>query len=56
MRYYKCYSINLLRFIRVHGIKPISSGINSKTQRRFWIFVLDDELSRILTIWSNNKK
>jgi hypothetical protein len=52
--YYKCFSINQLRFIKIHGIKPVSKGIhpNGKT---FWVFDMNDELSAVLTTWTKNK-
>lgn len=54
MKYYKLFSINMLRFIKAHGIRPVSKGLhpNGKT---FWIFEITDELSKVLTTWTNNK-
>lgn len=54
-RYYKCYSYPLKNFIEAHGIYPISSGVNPRTNKVFNLFVMTDELSRILHNWSNNK-
>ena len=54
--YFKCYSYNLKNFIEAHGIYPISSGVNPKTNKVFHLFTMTDELSRILHNWSNNKK
>lgn len=53
-RYFKLYSIPLLRFIKAHGMKPLSKGVNKVTGKTFWLFEMDDELSRVLTIWTNN--
>ena len=53
--YFKCYSYNLKNFIEAHGIYPISSGVNGRTNKVFHLFVMTNELSHILTNWSNNK-
>lgn len=53
--YYKCYSWKLKRFIQAHGVYPISSGVNGKTNKVYHLFVVSDELSEILTNWSKNK-
>lgn len=54
MKYYKLFSINLLRFIKAHGIRPVSKGVheNGKT---YWIFEVTPELSKVLTTWTENK-
>lgn len=56
MTYYKLWSINLLRFIKAHGIRPISKGIHPNTNRQFWVFEVTEELSAVLQAWTNNKK
>lgn len=53
--YYKCYSFNLKRFIEAHGVYAVSQGVHPRTDKIYHIFILDDELSRILTAWSNNR-
>ncbi|WP_404354612.1 hypothetical protein [Exiguobacterium aurantiacum] len=55
IEYYRCFSINMLRFIRAHGIEPVSKGVHPVTARTFWLFEMDAELSRILKTWSKNK-
>lgn len=54
-QYYKCFSINLLRFIKVHGIRPVSKGVHPNG-KSFWIFEMNEELSKVLTTWTENKK
>lgn len=54
--FFSCYSINLLRFLKANGLVPMSKGVNKTTSRTFWVFVMTDELSNLLTIWSNSKK
>lgn len=53
--WYKCYSFNLRKFIETHGIYPVSSGINPTTDKIYYIYKIDPELSRILTNWTNNR-
>lgn len=55
-KYYKCYSYRLKNFIQAHGIYPISSGVNPKTDKVYHLFVISEELSNILTNWSAHKK
>ena len=53
--YYTLYSVNLLRFLKAHGIKPISKG-KHENGKNFWVFEIDEFLSYCLSQWSNNKK
>lgn len=46
----------MLRFIKAHSIKPVSKGINPNTGKTFWVFEMTEELSQVLTTWTNNKK
>jgi hypothetical protein len=52
MKFYKCYSINLLRFIKSHNIRYMSKFINKTTTKTAWIFELTPELETILTRWT----
>lgn len=53
--WYKCFSINQLRFIKIHGIKAVSKGVHSNG-KTFWIFEMTDELSDVLTRWTEERK
>lgn len=53
--YYKCYSWRLKNFISAHNVYPISSGVHPVTNKVFHIYEMTDELSKILTNWSNNR-
>lgn len=55
MRFYQCYSINMLRFIKAHNIKHISKFINKDTGKTAWVFEITDELDKVLTKWSTMK-
>lgn len=57
VRKYTCGSPNLCRFLEKHGLKPSYSYQLSKEKnnRTMWVFIMTDELSALLTEWSNNK-
>ncbi len=54
-KFYKCYSINLHRFIKANGVKPLSKGVNERTGKTYWFYRLE-EVKYLLIIWSQNKK
>lgn len=53
--YYKCFSLNLKRFIEAHNIKEISQGVHPVTKRKYFIYELNQELSHVLTDWTLRK-
>lgn len=55
-QFYKCFSYNLKRFIEIHGIKALSSGVHPTTHKKYFVYEVDEELSRVLTIWTQNKQ
>lgn len=55
IEWYKCYSHNLKNFISVHNIYPVSSGVHPRTNKVYHVYELTDELSEVLTAWSNSK-
>lgn len=54
---YICGSPNLCKFIEQNGIKPVYSYQLSKERnnRTMWVFIMNDELSKLLTQWTNNR-
>lgn len=54
-KYFSCYSPNLKKYLEGNGFEIINSFINFKTEKICWIFEKTDELSKFLTIWTNNK-
>lgn len=54
VEYYKNFSINQLRFIKAHGIRPVSKGTH-ENGKSFWIFEMTPELSEVLKRWTENK-
>lgn len=55
VEYFKCYSVNLHRFLRVNDMAPLSRGVNKVTGKTYWVYQVDGRLSELLTIWSDNK-
>ena len=43
------------RFIKAHGIHPMSKSIHQDTGKTYWIYEMTNELSTILNQWSANK-
>jgi hypothetical protein len=56
MKFFNCYSINLLRFIKTHNVRYLSKFVNKNTNKTAWIFELNDELANILTTWTEISK
>jgi len=55
---YKCFSPNLASFLADNDILPVYKYIhnsNTGNKKYVWIYVLCNELSELLTNWSNNK-
>lgn len=53
--YYKLFSFALLKFLYAHGINPISNGTH-ENGKPYWIFIMDDELSRVLKAYTSYKE
>ena len=52
---YSCGSPNLKDFLIKNNVHPIYKYTHNKSNKTTWIFVECDELSALLTQWSNNK-
>lgn len=54
---YTCGSPNLNRFLEQHGVKSVYSYQlgEDRNHKTMWVFIMTDELSKLLTEWSNNK-
>ena len=51
---YPCFSPNLRKFLEEHGVVPIKTAVH-ENNKTIWFFVVNDEVSKLLTEWSNNK-
>ena len=54
---YTCGSPNLCKFLENHGLKAVYTYQLSKEKKNktMWVFIMTQELSNLLTEWSNNK-
>jgi hypothetical protein len=51
---YPCFSPNLRKFLEEHGIAPVKT-VTHENQKTIWMFIVTDEVSALLTEWTNNK-
>ena len=52
MNYFKCYSLNLKRFMSANGVKFLSSGWNDETHRLFFIYLRDERFNELLACYN----
>jgi hypothetical protein len=52
---YRCFSIPLMKFIKEQGIEPQFKAVHPVSRKLFWAFLLNDDLSVVLTKWTRNK-
>ncbi|PEJ32284.1 hypothetical protein CN689_14235 [Peribacillus butanolivorans] len=55
VQYYRSFSINQHRFIKACGEKYLYKKVHPKTLRTYWVYQVTEELSKLLTIWSEKK-
>lgn len=53
--YFYCYSFQLKRFIRDHGIKWVDRGTNNNNGRPYWMFEQTTALGRIIEEYKRNQ-
>lgn len=51
--FYKCYSFPLRDFISAHNIYYMSTGVHPRTDKVFYVYEMTEELSKVLTAWSD---
>lgn len=52
---YYCGSPKLKDFLVNNGISPIYHFKHDRSQRQIWVFLQCDDLSKLLTEWTNNR-
>ena len=50
-----CYSLNLMLFLREHGIRYEVEAVHKLTNAPLWVYIRDDKLKKILNEWNINK-
>ena len=52
-----CYSPKLKKFLGAKKqIRYLHQGINTSTNKSFWVYIRTEELGAALTEWTNTKK
>ncbi len=51
---YPCFSPNLRKFLEEHNIAPVKTATH-ENKKTIWFFIVTDEVSKLLTEWTNNK-
>lgn len=54
--FFYCYSLQLLRFLKLQGISYIYKSKHKKTGNTFWVFNRDAALDKSLEAWESYKK
>ncbi|MEE1072502.1 MAG: hypothetical protein U0L26_08970 [Cellulosilyticum sp.] len=52
---FRCYSYPLKNFLLENGLEYLDVGKDHKTDKTYWIFVDDEDLTNKLKEWSNRK-
>lgn len=50
-----CYSNRLQLFLKIFGVNYLSEGVNSKNNKKYFIYKKTDKLKKILGEWDNLK-
>lgn len=52
---FKCFSVPLMKFLLGKGFRYELIAIDPSSNKKFWLFTQNEDLSNALTEWSNNK-
>ncbi|WP_297136153.1 hypothetical protein [Terrisporobacter sp.] len=52
---YCCYSLNLRNYLTKHGVRYELCANNPNNNNRFWVYIKNEELSKLLNEWSANQ-
>ena len=50
---YCCYSIGLRNYLRDNGVEYKLCALNPNSQKRFWVYIKDENLDALLCKWSS---
>lgn len=53
---YCCYSLNLRKYLYDNGVEYELAAKNPNSDGLFWVYVKTEELDRLLSEWSANKR
>ena len=52
---YCCYSLNLRNILYQNGVRYELAAKNPNSGNLFWIYIKDEQLDKLLTLWTANK-
>lgn len=50
-KFFYCYSLNLLRYLKENDMKPIDRDIHPTSKKTMWIFLINNRLDYLLQQW-----
>ena len=51
---YRCYSVSLMQFLSINGVRYILIAKDIKSNRQFWAYVKTEKFNHLLTQWIEN--
>lgn len=51
-KYYDCFSIGQMKYIRENGIEPFRVRMHHTTKNTIWVFEMNEELGELLNEWT----
>lgn len=55
IKYYNCFSIGQMKYLRENGMEPIRASIHHSTKNTKWVFLMNENLSMLLKEWTSRK-
>jgi hypothetical protein len=53
---FPCKSLNLMRFLKEHGLQSELKYTDAKDNKDCWVFLRNDKLHELLTEWDKTKQ
>jgi hypothetical protein len=47
-QFFFCYSSDLHKFIQRHNVKYVCAALHENTHRKFWLYMKNEQLSKVL--------
>lgn len=55
VHFYRCFSLNQMRWLKACGQSYLYTKQHKDTGRTYFVYQETEELSELLTMWTNNK-
>lgn len=53
---YCCYSLNLRNYLYENGMRYKLAALNPNSKSLFWVYVKNEKLDKLLSVWSEKKQ